>query len=418
MHHHLPSSADFTIRPLETPVEIEAYFRLNAETFRPDEDSVLVASRRRRLAMHDPDVYAIQQRGAFLGKTYMGGYRIQERQLCLGPARLRTGCIGGVVTHPDYRHQGIATALMRDALAYAHTHQYALLLLHGIPDFYHQLGFIDVLEDLPRHAINRQLIPQQPTTLYTVREATLADVPALLALYQEHYAASLVSFAPTRTVERQAHYLQNWFQENIQLLALDAEGKPEGYLLLARREHRLYAYEVAANTWPAALALLQRHDQLLNTEAEPPAEIYWPFPLTDSTFYLLADHLPMHSEMDSYPDGGWMACPVSLPTVVQALLPLWQQSHVEWAGVLALTLGEHTCFLECLSGDIHLLEHASVPSQPVILSPHVFTQLVFGFRPVSWAIMQSGQHIPAECVPVLNVLFPGGQAWLPGSDMF
>jgi hypothetical protein len=38
MNSHLTSSPDFSIRHLETPTEIEAFVRLNAATFRPDED--------------------------------------------------------------------------------------------------------------------------------------------------------------------------------------------------------------------------------------------------------------------------------------------------------------------------------------------------------------------------------------------
>lgn len=422
MSHRLALSPGFTIRSLETHDEIETYFRLNAQTFRPDEDTTLVMDRRRRLVVDDPDFHAIQLRGAFWQGVYVGGYRIQERWLCLGSARVHTGCIGGVVTHPGYRHQGIATALMRDALAFAHTHQYAFLLLHGIPNFYQQFGFIDVLEDLPRYALNRTLIPTQPPTGYTVRYASLYDAPAILAFYQEHYGPYLGSFAPTRTVERQAHYLQNWFQENIPLLALNTKGEPEGYLLLSRRWKRLYAYEVAASTWPAILALLQNHSQLLDAEPEQPDELWWPLPSASATYYLLADQLPLRGELSSSPNQGWMACPVSLSTLLQSLLPLWQdrlrQRRLVWTGVLALSVGDYTAFLEIQPQGLRFVQHPSGFYQHVSISQQIFTQLIFGFRPVTWATTQPGQHIPAELIPLLDVLFPLSQAWIAGSDYF
>ena len=115
----LTASPDFVIRSTETAEEIAHYFRLNAKIFRPDEDTALVASLRRRFIENDPDFQMIQLRSAFYGKTYVGSYRIQERSMCVELSRLRIGCIGGVVTDQDYRHQGVATAMMQDAFAYA-----------------------------------------------------------------------------------------------------------------------------------------------------------------------------------------------------------------------------------------------------------------------------------------------------------
>ncbi|HET7641233.1 MAG TPA: GNAT family N-acetyltransferase, partial [Ktedonobacteraceae bacterium] len=181
MKNSLTSSPDFTIRPLETSAEIETFFRLNAEIFRPDEDHDLVTAQRRRFITEEPGFQPRQLRGAFLGTRYIGGYSLLERTMCLGPARLSTGCIGGVVTHPDYRHQGIASALMLDAIAYARDLRYALLFLHGLPNFYHQFGYIDVLEDAPQHYLARQDLAELSPTPYTVRPATRSDVPALLA---------------------------------------------------------------------------------------------------------------------------------------------------------------------------------------------------------------------------------------------
>src|SRR2546429_265050 len=119
------SPTAFQIRSIKTPAEIEARFRLNAEIFRPDEDPHLVSAQRQRFLMHEPDFHLDQLRAAFLDDgTQIGGYTLLERTMCLGLARLRTGCINGVVTHPDYRHQGIATALMQDAIYIAESKQY------------------------------------------------------------------------------------------------------------------------------------------------------------------------------------------------------------------------------------------------------------------------------------------------------
>jgi len=167
---------------------------------------------------------------------------------------------------------------------------------------------------------------------------------------------------------------------------------------------------------------LQYHNNLYEAEPESPAELSWPLPLTDSTYFLLADHLPMRSEIASYPDGGWMARMVSFSALVQSLLPLWQdrwQKHpLGWTGVLALAVGEERCILELAPSIVRLVDRLSSEEQEVRFSQQVFTQLVFGFRPITWAAIQAGQHVPAELVPILDTLFPHKQSWIAGSDYF
>jgi predicted N-acetyltransferase YhbS len=422
MMKNLTVSPDFLIRPPETAEEIEHYFRLNAATFRPDEDTVLVASRRRRFIEDDPDFQLIQLRSAFYRKTYVGSYRVQERWLCVESSRLRIGCIGGVVTDQDYLHQGVATAMMQDAFAFAQNRQYGFLLLHGIPDYYQQHGFIDVIEDMPQHAVGRALIPDQPSEQSFIRVAELSDAAHLLALYMEHNQASMCTFAPTRTAARQIHYLKNWPEEHITLLAFNQDGKPEGYLLLSGSRGQFEVFEAAANTWPAVLALLHYQNTLNAGELALQTEVSWPLPLTDITSYLLADYLPLRSELNTSPNGGWMSRMVSFSAVVESLLPLWQdrwqKQQSGWTGVLALVVDEERCALELSPSGMRVVDRLSEEEQEARFSQQVFTQLVFGFRPVSWAAIQVGQHVPDELVPILDVLFPHKHSWIAGSDYF
>src|SRR5260370_21266367 len=175
MDHTVTSSPDFSTRSSQTPAEIEAFFQLNAQVFRPDEDQDIVATQRRRYITQEPDFRTSQLRGAYLGTSYVGGYSLLERTMCFGPARLRTGCISGVVTHPDYRHQGIASVLMQDAISLSQGQHYALLFLHGLPVFYHQFCYTDILNDMPWHYIDRKLIPVQSSEAYSIRSATGED---------------------------------------------------------------------------------------------------------------------------------------------------------------------------------------------------------------------------------------------------
>src|SRR5947209_69396 len=89
MKDRLIEAADFQIRALATPAEIEMFFQLNAVVFRPDEDHDLVTKLRQRFLTLDPDFQRHQLRGAFVGDSYVGGYALLERTMCLGPAWIR-----------------------------------------------------------------------------------------------------------------------------------------------------------------------------------------------------------------------------------------------------------------------------------------------------------------------------------------
>ncbi len=418
---------DLQVRLLKTHVELEAFFRLNAKIFRPDEDHNLVAAQRQRFLLHDPDFHHYQLRGAFFGETYVGGYALLERSLSMGPAHLRTGCINGVVTHPDYRHQGIATVLMQDAIQVAESQRYDLLFLHGVPNFYRQFGYNDVLEDTPRHILARKQLPEYTPGNYIVRTAMHADIPALLACYQRHYSTYLGSFAPMRTLQREEHLLFNWFEvtgDTQPLVALNPEQELQGYLLLSRRRGKLYVYEVATDSWPSTLALLHAHAKLLDAEQETSQELVWPIAPTDATFYFLTEHMPVRSELLSFPDGGWMARTVHIPALIQSLLPLWQKHWqgrsrlVDWTGTIEITIDTYKSYLEVTPSSIQQVDTPSSSVQHVALNSSLFVQLIFGFRPISWALLQSGQQLSDEPIQVLNSLFPLSQAWIAGSDFF
>ena len=100
-----------TIRPL-TDAERPAFFRLGIITFGNAEDVEQRSQRWRWAVENSPDYDPIQVRSAFRDEQFLGGCIVYERTLAIGPSRLLTGCIGAVVTHPDHRLQGVASALL------------------------------------------------------------------------------------------------------------------------------------------------------------------------------------------------------------------------------------------------------------------------------------------------------------------
>lgn len=431
-----PPTGDIVTRPLQTDAEIDAYSRLAAAAFWGGPDIEAAVRRRRQNIESMPEFIPIQQRGAFRDDILLGGYDVVERQMHIGESHVVTGCIGGVVADPRYRMQGVATAMLTDAIAFATTRGHSLLLLDGIPNFYHRFGFVDIF-DRTDHAIRIDTIPQEPPTGYTVQPATTRSAPILLDLYERHYCAYIGSF--TRTLAQQQWRLQ-FTEDNPRLIALAPNGNPEGYLIPSRQANKSIAVEVGADTWPAALALLQHHARLVAASPEPSDHIWWPLPPDSTTSYLLADHLTLPAvppDMDpvrawasrgetyALQPAGWMARLATLRHLLQALAPeldrRWCRARVPWVGPFTLVVGDEACALDVRDNGVSLLDNLPENVPVATITPQFFTQLIFGYRPISYIasrMAHAERHIPVVLLPALEALFPPGHTWIPGTDSF
>jgi GNAT superfamily N-acetyltransferase len=409
------------VRPLATDAEIAAYFTLAASTFpgyhathcTPTPGGSLAVGWR-RFVEGAPGFGSVHLRGAFSGDTFLGGYQHDERALLVDGTLLRSGYIGGVVTHPAHRGRGVASALMWSSIAFARERQQSLLVLRGIPDFYGRFGFADVME-VTEHAVEVGRIMAMRSTGYEIRPATLDDAALLLALYGHHYGAYTGSYA--RTPALQEHLLRH--RTRPPLLALDEGGEAHGYLLLPSRLDAPSAVEAAADTWPAALALLQFQGSGVKDEPE----LRWPLPSNSLTYYHVADHVGVRSETRSRPNAGWLARPGYLRALFEGLLPLWRRrwsrARTDWSGVLALEVSDSeddqagkeatTHYFELTSDNVRLV--GEQPGAHVVrLSGAVFTQLIFGYRSAHWIGAAESTLLP------LAVLFPRGVPWYPASN--
>lgn len=414
------------VRPASTPSEVDAFFRLATRTFAPEAPLESAAGDWRDYLLSSPDFHPAQLRGAFRGDEYLGGCIVHERTLRLGPARIWTACVGAVAVHPDRRRCGVASTLLSDAAAFARERGHGLLLLDGIPDFYHRFGYADVL-DVARHAVDRRTVLELPASPCRVRSATVDDAPALLALYERHCGHYPGSFE--RNLTAQAHQIQGELPGNPPFLALSSDGEVRGYLIFGPGPRRARAKEIAAEDWPAALALLQHHARLLDDLPEPPAELIWPLPEDSPTFYALTDHVTVRTESKRVWRGGWMARPADLSALLEALLPLWRERwtrrRLRWDGALELTIvadgtdDPGAVFgIELERDGARLSDRPGSAALSVRLSAQALAQLVFSYRPIRWIAAQPGQSVPDAALPALEALFPLVRTWIPGSDAF
>ncbi|HJT56018.1 MAG TPA: GNAT family N-acetyltransferase [Ktedonobacteraceae bacterium] len=425
------SSSSIIVRPLTT-AEYRLHFQSANAEFSPD-PSPASALLIQNLTISRPEFRAEQLRGAFLDGKQVGSYILHERLLRMGTAHLPTGCIGSVVTYPGSRNQGIATAMMHDAIDYARSHSLALLLLDGIPKFYHRFGYIDVF-DQSAQDIDRAAILARPQSSHSVRVASPADAASVLGLYDRHYGPYPGSF--TRTLEQQIHRLQYRLADNPLWLAVDADGQIDGYMALRSGADRFKATELAVDNWSAALALLHHHAQLLEGP-DAPATLQYLVPPSAPILQEMIDHLEVpdtshwqhpaeewvvRSQAFHHRDAGWMARLVDFPTVAQAMLPEWQarwrRSLAHWSGNLLVRVGNADCELQIDGTELQLVYSGGNAAEIIELTAELFMQVLFEYRSIASALRQQGATMRDDVLTVLNILFPMGHCWIPASDWF
>lgn len=422
------SQSAFTVRPLSSEEEYTLYFRLANAAFasQPSEEDT---ARWQHATMQHPDFRPEQIRGAFQDDQFVGGYMIYKHILCMGAARIATGCIGAVVTHPDHRKKGVATALMRDAIDFARRDGHALLLLDGIPNFYFRYGYTDMF-DVTMMEIDRSAILAQPSSRYSVRTATIDDAPALLALYQRHF--SDVTGSLERSLDDQTYRLRH--AQILPIVALSPQGAIEGYLIHGRNEELAQGREITAENWEALLALLHYHAHLLDGDAASASLHYFLPPDSPITQWMIDTLEVPDTSQWKHPSlewgvrsmtchhrfAGWMGRLTDFPLLVSASLPefqaRWQRLLARWTGEISLTVEGETQVLQFDDTSIQLAEQPDSSAYHLELTSQALVQLLFGYRPLGQ--LTSIAHLPGDARAALAILFPPGHTWIPRTDWF
>jgi GNAT superfamily N-acetyltransferase len=399
--------------------EVDAFFRMAAAVFEPDGDPASYVGWLEP-TVNAPDFAMDQIRCVYRDGQLVGGCIVHSRRLRAGPARLSTGCIGAVATRSEHRKQGVASSLLDDILARARADGVALLLLDGISNFYDRFGYVDVF-DAAWHKLERSAVRDLPPSPYSVRQATKDDARQLLDLYDRCYGPYLGSFE--RSLDRQRHELPASPERRSPLLAVSPDGKARGYLAVTWDHAGARADEVGADDWPAVVALLQAQEGLVAERPDAPEEIWWPLPATSPAFHLLADHLPLRTEVHRELRGGWQARVGDGNCLLSSLVPLWRANWAgvrgAWQGVVEIRLGDSGALaLDLRPGALEVAEAGRRADARVDLEQGAFLKLLFGERDLAWAAAQPGSDVPVVLLPTLARLLAAPPAWIPGTDSF
>jgi predicted N-acetyltransferase YhbS len=413
---------------LASEEEYIVYYRLANTAFASD-GSEEAAQRRLQSSLQSPDFRAERVRGAFRDQQLLGGYTVHDRNLRMGAARLSVGGIGSVVTAPEARKQGVARALMQDAIAFARNNRHVLLLLDGIPNFYYRFGYTDMF-DVTIVEIDRSAILAYPPAGLSVRLATVEDAAAIVELYQRHFGAYTGSFE--RSLEIQKYRLMN--EQRPLLVAHSSQGEIKGYLRHGIEDELAQGQEVAADSWDALLTLLRYHAELFDASTAPQALQYFlpaDAPMTDWAIDKL--EVPDTSQWESpaqewgvrsityhHRFTGWMACLTDFPLLADAIVPelqaRWQRSLARWSGAFRISVDGQTRCLRINDRDIAWSDDAGSSAFSLAFTAQEFVQLLFGYRPVTRLV--DAAHLSHEARAALAMLFPVGHTWIPRTDWF
>ncbi len=113
-----------------TDDELETCIQLQQLVFRPGQEDAPI--RYRSYVREDPTYQPGQTRVAVKDGQIVGHLRVWDRKLSVRGLVLTTGGIGSLLTHPEFRGQGIASGILRDTERYFEEVDYDMGLLFSI----------------------------------------------------------------------------------------------------------------------------------------------------------------------------------------------------------------------------------------------------------------------------------------------
>jgi GNAT superfamily N-acetyltransferase len=337
-----------------------------------------------------------------------------------------------VATDPAYRNRG----LIRKLFEVIHARSAAGHLLEGItgiPYFYRQFGYEYALDVEGSHKVPLAAIPAAPggeAEAYTLREATIEDLPRIKELYDQQRTKTLVS-----TQINEDHFrwlLAGWkedperYKMDMSLVILDTDNAIQGYILLPtkRRAPNIFVWimvtdpriNLQAMMPPVLRALKTLGEQLPLTKPDLKA-------IESIRFFLYQTH-PVYKALENLngetePSYGWYIRIADLPKFIQHIAPALERRLS--ASVVAGYTGElkldfYRDGLRLVFDKGHLITAEKWRSTVLNNSadggfpPLVFYKALFGYR--SLADLRYAYPDVWVNNPVLfNTLFPTQDSW-------
>lgn len=343
-----------------------------------------------------------------------------------------------VATDPDYRNRGLVRALFEMVHARSAGEGHLVQAITGIPYFYRQFGYEFVLDLEGSRTVPLAVVPEKSDGArepFSLRLATLDDVPQLMALYALPRGASLVWHEAPESFWR--HVISSWDDPFVRregplgtILAgrlhmiVDDAGQTVGYAWLAARRWSdrlvVFALQLAAHVnWQAATPNLLRafceHGReapVIEENTKPFREIKFVLGRAHPLYEVLGADAASRSE----PPYAWYLRVPDVPAFIRHIAPVLEERLarsllVGHTGELKIDFYNGGLRLQVDQGKLTAVEPWRAPAYGdeagAGCPPLVFLQLLFCYRsladlraffPDVWA--------NPEATLFINTLFP------------
>lgn len=344
--------------------------------------------------------------------------------ICLIPWRclyegvqLHVAMLEMVATHPAYRHHGLVRAQIKRFHQVVAERKFDFSIIEGIPYYYRQYGYAYATDHWRSDALPAWQIPGLPveqSAAYQLRAATLDDVPALTALYEENMAALPISTQRSADYWR---YLLQAAQYPVRLVEDVHTHSAVGYICTLPSPRGIRVIESGIADYAVGLAVLQQLKQETNGEIQ----LGWP-----QTNLLVQ----LGRSLGSAPTPGdqWLLRLHDVAQFLTKIGPVLERrlaasSCADLTQDLCINLFRHAFVLQFAAGKLQNVRAAGfvdasmgADGGDLCIPPDAFVRLVFGYR----TLAELGDAWPdivvkAQSRYLIDVLFPKVQSyfWLP-----
>lgn len=371
---------------------------LMAKTFGPD--YFTVSRLLDALVAGYPAFQREHTRVAFRNGQLAGAMRITTDTIRIGEARLKMGGLGWIAVSSEFRGQGVASAMIGDALAYMRRNNYHVSMLFGVVDFYHRFGFTTMLSDY-QTAVDVLEAENAEHTPYKVRPGKPGDIAAIQKLHnagESEVACSIVRSA--------AHLTNQWERWKPVQVLTDERGKVVAYFLPQDAKHGLLVEELGLASRDQCGALLhacaahalERHAPQIRFAA-PPCHTFLKYLLQFESKY------EMHVKRNR--DG--MLAIVNMEETLESMIPEWesglsQSALVRERAEVTLLIDKKPYRVRANRGALDVTPNSGENKMSVTMAE--FVQLLSGYRYLDEILESRRRILTAQGKALLQVLFP------------